>query len=109
MSKKFTLEQPRWNRGAVELYEGPFFTPAAFMNRARDQFLSRTGFTEKQYRRVAGSHRFHKVQNMAESRTLPHNSFKVHLATYFIFQIQFFLCAGFFFFFFFFFTYTSDS
>src|ERR1700678_3204287 len=28
---------------------------------------------------------------MAESRTLPHNSFKVHLATDFVFQIQFFL------------------
>jgi hypothetical protein len=61
---------------------------AASMNGTRNQFLSRAGFTEKQYRRVAGSHGFHQTQNVAESRTLSHNSFKVDLAADFIFQIQ---------------------
>ena len=50
MSKKLTLEQSGRNRGAVELYEGPLPTPAAFVDRARDQFLSRAGFAQKQYR-----------------------------------------------------------
>src|SRR5882762_6283642 len=92
MSEKLTLEQPRRNRRAVELYEGSRLAPAAFMNRARNQFLSRTGFTEKQHCRVARSHRFNEIQNMAERRALADNSLKVHLATDFIFQIQFFLC-----------------
>src|SRR5580698_1920692 len=91
MSKKLTLEQSRRNRSTVELYEGPLLAAAAFMDRPRDQFLSRAGLPEKQNRRVAGSHGLHEVQNMAESRTLPHNSFEVHLAANFVFQIQFFL------------------
>src|SRR5438309_3801644 len=91
MSKKLTLEQSGWNCGAIELHEGPLFTPAAFMDGARNQFLARTGLTKKQHRRVAGSHSFHQFQNMAESRTLPHNSFEVHVAAEFVFQIQLFL------------------
>src|SRR5579863_1961343 len=91
MSKKLTLEQSCGNRSAVELYEGPILTPAAFMDGARNQFLSGAGLPQKQNRRVARSHGFHQVQNMAESRTLPHNSFEVHLAADFVFQIQFFL------------------
>src|SRR6266852_1147597 len=91
MSKKLTLEQSGRNRGAIEFYEGPVLAPAAFVDRARNQFLARTGFAEKQHRRVAGSHGFHQVQNMTEGRTLPHNSFEVHFAAEFVFQIQLFL------------------
>src|ERR1700735_1848517 len=91
MSEKFTLEQPRGNCGAVELYEGALLTMATLMNGTRNQFLSRAGFTEKQNRRVTGSHGFHQIQNMAESRTLSPDSFKVHLAADFIFQIEPFL------------------
>src|SRR5580700_7290152 len=92
MSKKFTLEQSCRNRSTVELYEGPLLAAAAFMDRPRNQFLSGAGITEKQNRRVARSHGFHEVQYVAEGRTLPHNSFEVHLAANLIFQIQFFLC-----------------
>jgi len=60
------------------------------MDGARNQFLSRAGFAQKQHRRIAGP-RFPRDSNMAESRTLPHNSFKVNVATDFIFQIQLFL------------------
>jgi hypothetical protein len=56
-----------------------------------NQFLARTGFAQKQHRRVAGSHGLHEIQNMAESRTLSHNSFEIQLAPNFILQIQFFL------------------
>src|ERR1700722_17545113 len=91
MSKKLTFEQSHWNRSAVELYERPVLSAAALMDRARDQFLSGAGLPEKQHRRIAGSHGFHQIQNMAECRTLPHDSFKVHLAADFVFQIQFFL------------------
>jgi hypothetical protein len=45
MPKELTLEQPTRNRGAVEFYKSPPFPPAAFMDGARKQFLSRTGFT----------------------------------------------------------------
>src|SRR5260370_38243107 len=84
------MEQPGRKGGAVELHESPILAPAAFMDGAGNQFLSRTGFTETQYRRVAGSHRLHEVKNTAASRTLPPNSFKVHLATDSIFQTNFF-------------------
>src|SRR6266481_846190 len=47
MSKKLTLEQSRRNRGAVELYKGAILAPAAFMDRACNQFLSRAGFAQK--------------------------------------------------------------
>src|SRR5689334_2206905 len=65
---------------------------AALMNGPRNQFLSRAGFAQKQHGRLAGSHGFHQMQNVTESRTLSHNSFKVYLPTDFIFQIEFFLC-----------------
>jgi len=61
MSKEFALKQSSRNRGAVELYKGPFLTLAAFMDGARNQFLSRAGFAQKQHRRVAGSHGFHEI------------------------------------------------
>ena len=41
MSKEFALEQSSRNRSAVELYKRPLLTPAAFMDGARNQFLSR--------------------------------------------------------------------
>src|ERR1700687_843474 len=91
MSKKLTLKQPRRNRSAVQLYEGPLLSPAAFMDCPRNQFLSGASFPEKQYGRVAGGHGFHEVQDMAKSRTLPNNSFEVHLAPDLVFQIQLFL------------------
>jgi hypothetical protein len=46
MPKELTLEQPTRNRGAVEFYKSPPFPPAACMDGARKQFLSRTGFAE---------------------------------------------------------------
>src|SRR5579864_1264269 len=92
MSKKLALEQSGRDRSAVELYEGPLLAPTAFMDRACNQFLACAGFPEKQHRGVAGSHGFHQIQHMTESGTLPHNSFKVQLASNFIFQIEFFLC-----------------
>ncbi len=85
MSEKLTLEQSGRNRGAVQLYEGPLLTMAAVVNGTRNQFLPRAGFAQKQHRRVGGSHGFHQIQNVAQSRTLSHNSFKVYLATDFIF------------------------
>jgi hypothetical protein len=59
MSKKLALEQSTRNRGAIEFHKGPLLTPAAIMDLAGDQFLSRTGFAQKQHCRVAGSHSFH--------------------------------------------------
>src|SRR6267154_351686 len=91
MSKKFALEQSSWNCGTVELYKGPLLAHAAIMNGAHNQFLSRTGFSQKQYSGVAGSHGFHEIQNAVESRTLSHNSFEVHLPANFLFQVQLFL------------------
>src|SRR4029077_8700197 len=91
MSKEFTLEKSGRNRGAVEFYKGPLLTPAALVDGARNQFLSCAGFTEQQYRRVCGSHGLDEIQPPAESRTLSHNSFEVHLATDFVLQIQLFL------------------
>src|SRR5437879_12788863 len=88
MSKELTLEQSGWNGGAVELHKSPLLSPAAFMDRTRNQLLAGTGFTEKQYRRVAGSYRLHQLQNMPECRTLAYNSFEVHLAPDFVLQIQ---------------------
>ena|SRR5437879_4805490 len=88
MSKELTLEQSGWNGGAVELHKRPLLSPAAFMDRTRNQLLARTGFSEKQHRRVARGYGFHQLQNMTESRTLPHNFFEVDLAPDFILQIQ---------------------
>src|SRR5882762_10535816 len=59
MPKKLALEQSGRNRGAVELYKGPLLAPAAFMDRARNQFLSCAGFAQEQHRGIAGSHGFH--------------------------------------------------
>src|SRR5208337_3542483 len=91
MAKQFTLEQSGWNCGAVQLHKGPILAPAAFMDCARNQFLPRTGFAQEQNSRIAGSDGFDEIKNMAKGGTLPHNSFKVQIATEFIFQIQLFL------------------
>jgi hypothetical protein len=49
----------------IDLYKGLLLTPGCVMDRARNQFLSRAGLAQKN--RVAGSHGFHEIQNMAES------------------------------------------
>src|SRR4029077_18863458 len=91
MSKQLALKQSGWNRSTVEFYECPLLAPAAFVDGARNQLLPRAGFAEKKYGRVTGSHGFDQIQDMAQSRTLPHNSFEIHLAADFVFQIQLFL------------------
>src|ERR1700751_257558 len=88
MSKKLALKQSGRNGGAVELYEGPLLAPAAFMDRPRNQLLAGTGFTQKQHRRITRSHRLHQLQYMPQRRTLPYDSFAVHLAPDFALQIQ---------------------
>src|SRR5207245_9421422 len=92
MPEKLALQQSGRNRGAVQFYKGPILAPAAVMDGACNQFFSRARFAQKQHGRVAGSHGFNETQNMAESRTLPHTSFEVHLAADFIFQLQLFFC-----------------
>src|SRR5207249_935852 len=85
--KELTLKQSGGNGGTIELYKGPVLTATAIVDHTRNQFFSRSRFAQEQYRRVTGSHGLYQVKHMTQSRTLAHNSFKVHLTANLVFEI----------------------
>src|SRR4029077_2431037 len=91
MSEEFALQQPRRDRGTVELHKRPVLAPAAVVDSARDQLFARARFAEQQHSRIAGCHRFDHIQNMPKPRTLTNDAFKVQLAADFLLEIDLFL------------------
>src|SRR6185369_2614552 len=91
VTKKLALEEPRRNRGTVQLHERAIPAAAAVVDGPGDPFLAGSRFTKQQYGGIAWGDRFHQFQNAAQGPTLSYDSVEVHVAPDFIFQVEFFL------------------
>ena len=91
ISKQFAFEQTGRNGGAVQLHEGALFAAASVVNGAGDQLLPRARLPEQEDSGISGSDSFHKFQNVLQCWAGPDDVLKVHLATDFFFEIEFFL------------------
>ncbi len=88
VTEHFALQKAHRNRGAVQLHERMGASLAAFMNGARHEFLARSGFTQQEHGRIAGSHGFHLTQDRPDRRAVADDVGKIHLAANLGFQIQ---------------------
>ena len=90
MAKQLAFEQPGGNRRAVYLDEGGIFLLAHAVNGTRDQFLSRSGFTQNQHRGTTGRHGSRLRQHTLQFRAFAHDFLEIEFAADLVFQVQFF-------------------
>jgi len=88
MAEQFVLDQPRRDRGAVELDEGAVFAPAVVVNGAGDKFLSGACLAEQQHGGVYRGDGLHKLQHQPECRAVADDLIEVQLAADLVFEVE---------------------
>src|SRR5260370_11943328 len=91
--EEFALEQPGWNRSAVELHEGVCASAAEIMDGARDQFLAGAGLAVNQHRGTGWRNGLDLAEDGSKSFAMTDDLFEALLGADFSFPIKVFLRA----------------
>ena len=78
VSEQYALDQRR--RRTVDRNERPRSSPAAVVQRAREQFPARSSFSEHEHGRVGGRHPFHQLQDLPHARIFRNRTVSVEPA-----------------------------
>src|SRR5208283_4471601 len=70
IAEQFALDKFLWERGAVERHKGRVGIGTAFVNRARDQFLTGSALSHYQRDRAGAAHRLDTPIELAHRRAL---------------------------------------